>query len=662
MPRPLRTRSGRKLVARRDTLDFRDQMYVPTLVEVPPERALGDYQARGVPILDQGQEGACTGFGLAAVANFLLQTRVVGHDPRKVSPWMLYDLARQYDEWPGEDYEGSSARGAMKGWHKHGVCSERLWGKNAGRGGPTNGTRTRSDPWSDALQRPLGAYFRVNHKDLVAMHAAITEVGILYATADVHEGWDNVGPDGTIKNSDVLLGGHAFAIVAYDRIGFWIQNSWGPKWGNKGFGHVTYDDWLAHGTDVWVARLGVPVQLAALQSAATANASASKGSRAAAIRDLRPHIVSIGNNGLLRPGGEYGTTEASLDQIVAADIPAVIDGWQKPKILLFAHGGLVDEQSAVQKVSAYRGALLAHEVYPVSFIWKTDYLTTIKNIVQDALRRRRTEGILDAAKDFMLDRLDDALEPLTRIATGKAEWDEMKENARLATENAKGGARLFLAGLENLMKRYPTLEIHIAGHSAGSIFMGPLVKRLTTDRNKGGLGKTVSTCTLWAPACTMDLFEECYLPAIDRGRVQRFALYTLTDKTEQDDHCANIYHKSLLYLVSNAFEEKARIPMFRDGFPILGMEKFVKQSSALDTLFRTNRADWIRSPNAEDEGVPGAAGAKHHGDFDDDRATLLGTLNRITGVRIPAEAFPIRTTTSERRELRLRLDGPAIGI
>ena len=36
-------------------------------------------------------------------------------------------MARRYDEWPGEDYTGSSARGAMKGWHKHGVCAEAEW-------------------------------------------------------------------------------------------------------------------------------------------------------------------------------------------------------------------------------------------------------------------------------------------------------------------------------------------------------------------------------------------------------------------------------------------------------------------------------------------------------------------------------------------------------
>ena len=95
--------------------------------------------------------------------------------------------------------------------------------------------------------------------------------------------------------------------------------------------------------------------------------------------------------------------------------------------------------------------------------------------------------------------------------------------------------------------------------------------------------------------------------------------------------------------------------MFRDGYPILGMEKFVKRSSVLDTLFKTHKAQWIRSPNTEDEGAPGAAAAKHHGDFDDDRATLLGTLNRITSVRLPADAVSVGLTTAKQRERRLDL-------
>ena len=183
----------RTLDARPDTLDFRDKMFEPTLIEVPIRRPLSDYRSAKVPILDQGREGACTGFGLATVIHYLLRTRQVVPDPVAVSPRMLYDMARRYDEWPGEAYEGSSARGAMKGWHKHGVCSSQHW-EYSGK----QDARRFAERFKDALRRPLGAYFRVNHKDIVAMHSAIAEVGVLYATAQVHEGWNNVDAKGQI--------------------------------------------------------------------------------------------------------------------------------------------------------------------------------------------------------------------------------------------------------------------------------------------------------------------------------------------------------------------------------------------------------------------------------------------------------------------------------
>ena len=115
-PEKLRAKD-RRLNARPDTVDFRDFSYVPTLVEVGTELPLAAYREVGVPILDQGREGACTGFGLATVVHYLLRTRDVVPDEDAISPRMLYAMARRYDEWPGETYEGSSCRGAMKGWH-----------------------------------------------------------------------------------------------------------------------------------------------------------------------------------------------------------------------------------------------------------------------------------------------------------------------------------------------------------------------------------------------------------------------------------------------------------------------------------------------------------------------------------------------------------------
>lgn len=634
------TKRGHKVNARPDTMDFRDRMFVPTLVEVGTKIELKKYREFKVPILDQGTEGACTGYGLATVVNYLLRRRKVVPDNTPVSPTMLYHLARRYDEWPGEDYEGSDARGAMKGWHKHGVCSQELW-KEVKRVTPKIA--------KDAASRPLGAYFRVNHKDLVAMHCAIAEVGILYATAIVHEGWDDVKPDGTIPQNDRPLGGHAFAIVAYDERGFWIQNSWGDDWGFEGFAHLSYDDWLLCGTDVWVARLGAPAIVKTPASVASRHSATTTYTDAQSYYELRRHIVSLGNNGLLNPNGTYGSGEKDVEHIFTDHIPSLTKKWKKRRILLYAHGGLVDEDSAVQRVAEYLPSLLKAEVYPISFIWHSDYWSTLRYMLEDAVRRRKPEGFIDQAKDFMLDRLDDALEPIARKLTGKAQWDEMKENSQGASADKLGGVRKVIEHLDRFLKDDPTAEVHILGHSAGSIFHAPLVELLTSQYKR-----SIKTCTLWAPACTVKLFKEYYMPSICNGKIGRFALFTLNDKTEQDDNCAKIYNKSLLYLVSNAFEEEPRIPLFRDGEPILGMEKFIRKDQDLKKLFKSRTAEWIISPNSNAAEPEHYSLARHHGDFDDDEPTVQATLARILGKETDA-TFEFNYSTSALREKRLKL-------
>lgn len=652
---PRTTMAGRVLDARPDTLDFRDRMYEPTLVEVPLELALDDYLDVGVPVLDQGTEGACTGFGLATVAHYLLRRRRVHPDAVEVSPRMLYEIARRHDEWPGEDYSGSSARGAMKGWHRHGVCAATEWPYDPQRPDPDL-TAARSE---DARLRPLGAYYRVNHQDVVAMHSALAEVGVLFATAIVHSGWEAVGADGHIGPAEDRLGGHAFAIVAYDREGLWIQNSWGEGWGRGGIGHVSYDDWLANGTDAWVARLGAPVTLRRAGSIALARSASGTDAEAVAFADLRPHIISVGNDGRLRESGTYGTSRAEVERIIRDDIPRITEGWAKRRVLLYAHGGLTSEASAVQHVADFRRALLAAEVYPLSFVWRSDAWSTIGNILEDAGRRRRPEGIVDAAKDFMLDRLDDAIEPLARSLGGKALWDEMKENAEAAS-TPDGAASVALGHVAELARNDDSIELHIAGHSAGSIFLGPALQLLTREgriargalRGQDGLGCTVASVQLWAPACTVDFFKRHYLPAFRAGRAERLALVTLTDAIERDDHCKRIYNKSLLYLVSNAFEASPRIPLLRGGEPLLGMQRFVAEDEELTALLAGDTAEWILSPNTASMGAPDAARSTSHGGCDNDPGILQGALARILGAPEAHQRLELHRSASALRERR----------
>jgi Papain family cysteine protease len=641
--------------ARPDTMDFRDRMFVPTLIEVPPTRPLSEYLKSKPPILDQGEEGACTGFGLAAMANYLLRTRQKGKERTSVSPRMLYEMAKRYDEWSGEDYDGSSARGAMKGWFKHGVCKESEWpyGSNVVRLTPRRAEA--------AASRPLGAYFRVNHKDLTAMHTAMTEVGVLYATATVHTGWDRVGSDGIIKPAKKVTGGHAFLLVGYDEDGFWLQNSWGTSWGKRGFGHVSYADWLENGMDVWVGRLGAPMRVDARNYVTGGPTGVVAG--VTSMLDLRPHVVAIGNDGKLRQSGIVGNTQDDVEEIFSQHIPRITRNWSKKRILLYAHGGLVGESGALQRIENYLPAMLDAGIYPIAFVWKTDFWTTLKNILADAFRRRRAEGVLDSTKDFMLDRVDDALEPLARALSGKMQWSEMKENALLSSTAEDGGAALVAGLLATLVANDSKVELHVAGHSAGSIFNAPLVQLLASKgaisggpmNGRQGLGVAIQTCTLWAPACTLDLFHETYRPAVESRQLKNLAIFNLTDQAERGDHCAHIYNKSLLYLVSNAFENKARIPLIRDGEPILGMDKFVTKDKALQKLLGKQYVDYVKAPNQDAEGSQDASKANGHGDFDDDKATVKATLARILGRKDSKAALSFPRSASSARDMRRRM-------
>ena len=677
-PAPVQTAqdSKRLLDARPDTADFRDRMFVPTLVDVPTTIPLGQHLRHKVPILDQGEEGACTAFGLATVAHTLLRTRVSGRDDTRVSARMFYDMARRYDEWRGEAYSGSSCRGAMKGWHRHGVCAESEWPYTAG---------SELEPYTDARanaarKQPLGAYFRVNHKDLVAMHAAFTEVRVLYASSAVHAGWDEAGDDGVIAwKEQPVIGYHAFAIVGYDTNGLWIQNSWGSTWGRKGYGYISYDEWLERGTDVWVARLAVPVNLHRGESAAVSNSVLGRQSVGYSQAELRPHVISLGNDGLLRNTGRFGSTQQDVRNLIRHDMRERMKGWKKKRVLLYAHGGLVPEEAAIQRVADYREALLPQEIYPLSFVWKTDAWTTIGNILKDALRPRsegQAEGVFGKARDLLLDRLDDTLEPLARVAGGKALWDEMKENALLATTAVRrgagdelqeaGGAAQVARLLHEWMLEDSSVELHIAGHSAGSILMAPLVQLLTSKgqvvggpaNGMLGMGASIASLHLWAPAITMELFLMTYAPAFESGAIRRGSLFTLTDDAENDDHCAHVYNKSLLYLVAHAFESQARSWIDRrlaQGTPLAGMARFIEAATPADQAFgierlhklrRSGQLDWVQSPNAIAQGGPDAARSTSHGGFDDDRATLDATVARILGKTSAPTQFTIHRSAS----------------
>lgn len=105
---------------------------------------------------------------------------------------MLYELARRYDEWPGVDYEGSSCRGSLKGWSKQGVCAEPMWLYALDPNGKPIFQAPKAGWGRDAANRPLGVYYRVDKSSVVDLQAALNDIGAVYVSANVHDGWDRV--------------------------------------------------------------------------------------------------------------------------------------------------------------------------------------------------------------------------------------------------------------------------------------------------------------------------------------------------------------------------------------------------------------------------------------------------------------------------------------
>ena len=401
-----RRKLGRLCPVVPDRLDLRDRPYTPRVEKSPkpfidprdfkPDRKVVPFRTR-----NQEQTNACTGFALAALIEHLsYRDRRNEH----VSPWMLYSMARRYDEFRGSGDEGSSLRGALKGWYKHGACTP-----PCGRATtcPRPPTIRRRDWWLDAAKRPLGAYYRVDVRSVTDMQSALNEAGVLYASAVCHKGWD-AAPSGKdrrrayripCEKADPDDGGHAFAILGYDPYGFWILNSWGTNWGTQGLAVLSYEDWLENAMDCWVAQLGVATSLhQEVAAASTLRTSREHGAVRVSLasetvlrnREISPFVVNMANNGRLSGSGEFRTFELDLQALVTHHLRGVPRQARHRRRRDRGHRDLcprrADERGdAAATAARWIPALYESKVFPIFFMWETDLWSTLKNRCQDVV-------------------------------------------------------------------------------------------------------------------------------------------------------------------------------------------------------------------------------------------------------------------------------------
>ena len=628
MPAKRKTRAAKEAgappvfmrVARPDAIDFRDRPFRPN-VSVAPAATL--FPSIALPIKHQGPTNACTGFALSCVVEYLL--RRSGRDKAAVvSPYMLYSMARRYDEFPGSvEDEGSSLRGALKGWFKHGACAEALW--DTGVAMPKQRSRSGEDWWLDAVWRPLGAYYRIDTDNIADMHAALNEVGILYCSAGCHSGWDeglalrpmarrptSFSRIWTIprQGGQAMHPGHAFAILGYNEVGFLIHNSWGPGWGSHGYAVLAYDDWLANAMDCWVAQLGVVTrEHRAISQAPTLRVTAEgkvvlATSTVLRDRELSPFILNVGNNGFLSNSGVFRTREEDVRALVDIHLAEARRRWDMKDepidVCVYAHGGNIGEKQAAEVAARWIPTLYEQRIFPIFLMWETDFWSTLGNLLEDALKGvpLAARGVGTSMQRWWNQRIERLL-----ARPGTLMWNELKQNADAISLHPQAGAVLLYQHFKSSIER-KRVRMHLVGHSAGSIVLSYIVERLV------GEGMGFESISFFAPAVRIDVFDRLVRPRLEDGSVRRFQQFHLSERAEQEDRSWWPYGRSVLYLVSESFEGGVQAPL-------LGLQRY------FDAYAK-------KLPNALAHVAPGPrSAATVHGAFSEDPLTMSAVIDFI---------------------------------
>jgi hypothetical protein len=161
--------------------------------------------------LDQQQEGACVPHAVVGDA-LASPVRVrFPSDPQALA-FTAYDWCRKNDEFPGEDYDGTSVNTGMK-WYRAQGLVESWW-------------------WCKTPEELIQA--------LIQLGPAV--IGIPW-----REGMYETRPDGLVEVSGRVVGGHALLVNGYSpkygKLGEVLRwkNSWGPGYGRNGHGYIRLD-------------------------------------------------------------------------------------------------------------------------------------------------------------------------------------------------------------------------------------------------------------------------------------------------------------------------------------------------------------------------------------------------------------------------------------
>ena len=213
------------------------------MAAAPKIPATKDLRAPWWKISDQGSTGSCVGWASADAVlrwHFVKAGRLAKTERLAVRfQWMAAKETDAFTSQPTTfiDSDGTSLKAALDIARRYGAVKGNVLPFESGKlyGGDVKSF------YALAAQLKINAYFNLG-RDLTAWKAWLASKGPLLVRLDVDATWDDA--PNTKGNLDVyrpktVRGGHAVALVGYTPDRFIVRNSWGTRWGDKGFGYAS---------------------------------------------------------------------------------------------------------------------------------------------------------------------------------------------------------------------------------------------------------------------------------------------------------------------------------------------------------------------------------------------------------------------------------------
>ena len=156
---------------------------------------------------NQGRTSQCVGY---AWSHWIEDGPIIHEGtPPIVSPDVIYFNAQKIDEWPGENYHGTSVRAGAKYLKNINKISSYYW-----------------------------AF------DLNTLIQSVLYLGPVVVGTNWYSNMFYPNRNGTISATGRVVGGHAYVINGVDTTKqlFRLKNSWGQEWGQNGMAYITFAD------------------------------------------------------------------------------------------------------------------------------------------------------------------------------------------------------------------------------------------------------------------------------------------------------------------------------------------------------------------------------------------------------------------------------------